>query len=409
MSPYRNAYRALYRVFEEGAYLSDALGELNGADRAKSTFLVYGVLDRAIELDRTIDANCKKPKPEARIILRMGCFLSKYSRMPDYAAVDACVSLCREIGRAGLCGFVNATLKNCIVRELPLPADRAQALSVQYSVPLWIVRKYLRQYGADAEKLLSFRPCTEEHVRVRGDLAAFCEKLDAAGVKYRDSLFADALFVDYAALLGANLPQESFVKMNEGSMRICRLAAEGEDREKISEILDACAAPGGKSCYLSDLFPEARVYACELHAHRTELIRAYVKRLGAKNVVAVQADAEAFRPEFSERFPLVLADVPCSGLGVMYSKPDLKLRRKPEDVPALAEVQERILANLCRYVKKGGVLVYATCTTLREENEDVVFRFLRDHADFFAEKSEKWNPATADCEGFFAAKFRRRL
>lgn len=406
MTVYAKAYRALVRIFEEGAYLSVALNESEGGeDRAKLTFLVYGVLDRAVELDCIIDRNCKSPKPAARMILRLGTFLGKYSRMPVYAAVDESVKLCRELGKSGLCGFINATLKSCIACKIEPPKDRAAALSLAHSFPIWIVKKYLRQYGEDAEKMLAYRPRTQEHIRIRGDVPAFCETLRKAGVEFESSRLADAVFADYAALLAAKMPGESFVKMNEGSMEICRFAAEGETP---GEILDACAAPGGKSCYLADLFPQAKVFACDLHPHRIELIRNYARRLGVQNVFPELRDAAGFVPEWEEKFPLILADAPCSGLGVAYSKPDIKLARKPEDIPTLAETQARILENLRRYVSPGGALVYSTCTTLREENEDVVYRFLRDNPGFCKEAERKWNPVLTDSEGFYAVKLRRR-
>lgn len=406
MTVYARAYRALFRIFEEGAYLSASLNETeSGEDRAKLTFLVYGVLDRAVELDYIIDRNCKSPKPAARMILRLGTFLGRHSRMPVYAAVDECVKLCRELGKPGLCGFINATLKNCIAYPLDPPKDRAAALSLAHSFPIWIVKKYLRQYGTDAETMLAYVPETREHIRIRGDATAFCETLRGAGVDFESSRLADAVFADYAALLAAKIPGERFVKMNEGSMEICRFAAEGETP---GEILDACAAPGGKSCYLADLFPHAKVIACDVHPHRLELIRNYARRLGVQNVFPELRDAQVFAPEWEGKFPLVLADVPCSGLGVAYSKPDIKLTRKPEDVSALAETQARILENLRRYVSPGGALVYSTCTTLREENEDVVFRFLRDHSDFEKAAERKWNPVLTDSEGFYAVKLRRR-
>ena len=406
MTVYARAYRVLSRIFSEGAYLSDALRSDTGEDRAKLTYLVYGVLDRAVELDFIIGQCCRAPKPAAKLILRIGTFLGRYSRMPAYAAVDECVKLCRELGKEGLCGFVNATLRRCIECEISYPRGRAEALAVRYSFPEWIVKKYLRQYGADAEKLLAFRPETREHIRVRGEGKTFREALAAAGVTFSESKLPDAVFADYGALLAAGLPGEDYVKMNEGSMEICRLAAEDEVPAR---ILDACAAPGGKSCYLADLFPEAEVTACDIHPHRLELIAAYAKRLKIKSVSPLLQDAREFRQEWESGFGLVLADVPCSGLGVLYSKPDIKLTRRPEDIPALAEIQEGILRNLCRYVAPGGALVYSTCTTLREENEDVVFRFVRDHPGFEKERERKWNPVLSGTEGFYAVKFRRRV
>ena len=427
MSVYLKAYRALAEIFQRGAYCAEALEQVrDGEDEGKLTFLVYGVLDRYLELDALIDRCCTRPKPAARLILRMGAFLGRYSQMPVYAVTDEMVDLCRQLGKEGLCGFVNATLKAIIAQPEAWPKDPVKALSVRYSTPEWIVVKYRRQYGADAEAMLAFRPESMEHIRLREPRKTFLEWLTSAGVFYRLSELDDAVWADYGSLLAARLPPESFVKMNYGSMRVVRLAERGllsdgklsvrsgsqadassAHRNKPLRILDACAAPGGKSCYLADRFPRAEVTACDLHPHRVALIRSYAARLGLSRVRAEQRDAAAFCAEWESSFDLVLADVPCSGLGTMYSKPDVKLHRKPEDIPELAALQERILGNVSRYVRPGGVLVYSTCTTLREENEDVVYRFVRDHPNFGKEAEEKLNPITAHCEGFYLVRLRR--
>ncbi|MDE6850485.1 MAG: 16S rRNA (cytosine(967)-C(5))-methyltransferase, partial [Clostridia bacterium] len=145
-------------------------------------------------------------------------------------------------------------------------------------------------------------------------------------------------------------------------------------------ILDACAAPGGKSVALSKKCKQ--VIACELHEHRTQLIRDYAQRMGAENVTAVTADSSVFNKEFENAFDAVLCDVPCSGTGVTGENPDIKLNRREEDIPSLNKIQSAILNNCARYVKSGGALYYSTCSVLPEENDSIAVGFLQSHPDF---------------------------
>ena len=159
-----------------------------------------------------------------------------------------------------------------------------------------------------------------------------------------------------------------------GSVAICSAICAGQS------LLDACAAPGGKSVLLSGKFKN--VTACELHAHRVELINSYAQRMGASNVHARQTDSAVYNPDYAEAFDAVLCDVPCSGTGVINENPDIKLFRKESDIESLNDIQLKILENCSRYVKSGGTLYYSTCSVLPEENDSIVYKFLQLHPEY---------------------------
>ena len=185
------------------------------------------------------------------------------------------------------------------------------------------------------------------------------------------------------------------------SMKCCLKARVGDG----DKVLDMCSAPGGKAVYLSEL-ANIEITCCDLHEHRVELIKKYAERMGAENLKYMVCDCAQSR--FAPEYDVVLCDVPCSGLGVAASKPDIYLRRKRDDIPALAEKQQAILNNAAFAVKNGGKIVYSTCTTLKEENFDVVSEFLRTHVNFDLEYSNQYLPDGKGEEGFYVAVIRRK-
>ena len=176
--------------------------------------------------------------------------------------------------------------------------------------------------------------------------------------------------------------------------------------ENAQNILDVCSAPGGKSVYMYEL-TKGKITSCDLHFHRVGLIIAYAKRMGAK-LNAMQMDASEFKKDFEKKFDSVLCDVPCSGIGVRYSKPDTLLNRQESDIPELCALQEKILANSSKYVKNGGKLVYSTCTIFREENQRVVERFLSENRDFVLDKEIAIIPGINGNDGFYLARLVRK-
>ena len=409
MTAVRRIYEICDAVLRRGCYLSEELSLSLSRDRTDAGFITavcYGIFDRLVQLDAVLDSLLlKRPKPAVRNLLRVGCYLVRESDMPDYAAVNASVELCRELGKQAVCGMVNSVLKQAGNVALP-EGDGDEALSVRYSFPLWIVRRYREEYGARAEALLSFRPGSREHIRVnpsRIDFENFCSLLSCQEVGFERSECAGCLWVDYGALMERRVDPSFYTKQNYGSVRIvdfCRV-------EDGMRVLDCCAAPGGKSVLIAQRNPSGSVVAGELHEHRVELIKSYCARMGANNVQPIVQDATVFREDWRKGFDCVLCDVPCSGLGVLYSKPDIKYFRKEEDIGALAKIQQEILTCSAGYVRPGGRLIYSTCTLLCEENEQQVRAFMKRHDGFELEEEMKLLPFEGGHEGFYAARMIR--
>lgn len=385
------AYKILNRIYSEGAYSTLELHkELeNSEEAAIVTRIVLGVLDKDTELEYIVRSVCKKPpKQQVKTILKQGIYCLKYmDSLPDYAVVNNHVELAKKCGLSAYGGFLNATLKNVGRGEFSLPdkKDKSLYLSVKYSKPVWLVEKLFADYGEkDAMKVVAAKPHKYTHVRLNGrktDKNAFDCYAKKHNLEYTESP-AGGFYVKDCREIKRLFSDGRLTYQSETSM----LAALALAPENDSMILDLCSAPGGKSVFLSELAPKGAVLACDLHAHRVELVKAYASRMGAGNVQTVKLDAERFHKNFEARFDRVLCDVPCSGLGVVAKQPDILLNKKPEDIAALAQIQKHILDNAAKYLKKGGVLVYSTCTVTKEENDDVVCEFLSNHKNFRLDK-----------------------
>ena len=325
----------------------------------------------------------KRPKKQVETLLKIGVYALLYiDNIPDYAIVSECVEAARSIGKEGACGFINAVLKRVARREyvLPAPSDE-NYLSVHYSVPEWFARRLVEEYGRQrAESVLEDKGTECVHLRVNTRISsndAVKKLLDAHAQEYVLSA-AGGLLTRVTPLVRSLFAEGVVTYQSPSSM----LAVQGLAPGGRTEILDLCSAPGGKAVYASELAPAAIVTACDVHPHRIELIKKYASRMHADNVRPVLSDATVFEPRFEERFDFVMADVPCTCFGTYKKHPDVFLQRGEEAIAKLAATQKRILDNAVRYLKKGGVLVYSTCTFAPEENEGVIADFIRSHPDF---------------------------
>lgn len=437
----RLALNVLTDVREKGAYASLALGErlraahLSPEDRRLATGLVYGTLENQLQIDYALDRLMDRPtrEPVQRDILRMGAYQILFlDRVPDSAAVDEAVKLTRAMGMEAACGFINAVLRNLsrAKDEIAWPdreADPVAYLSVMGSMPRWLVEKLVASYGPEeAERVILYRE--EEHpVCVRPNFTRlsddeFEKLLEEKGWRAERGLAPHAWLVYGAGDLAADADYRAgrFSIQGQSSM----LAAEALEVRPGMKVLDACAAPGGKSAYLCEQMQlTGRVYAWELHEKRAQLLEGVRRRLGLDNLRISVRDALDFRPDLEGMLDGVLLDAPCAGLGVLSQKPDIKLRLKQEDIPAIVDTQGRLLDTVCRYVRPGGALVYSTCSLLPEENADRVRAFLQAHPNFTLEPLPASFPAElrarqTPCglqllgcrdgvEGFFIARMRR--
>ncbi len=390
MSIRRIALEALMDITDKGAYtnlrLKKAQSGLPEQDARWLAAAVYETLDHILYIDYVLAQYVKgTQKPAIRGILRMGACELLFLRTPTAAAVNESVQLVKEIGKAPLSGFVNGVLR-ALARNLsnppPLPDNTARRLSIQYSWPLWLVEEWLERFGeADTEMLLSAPPppmtlraqppytikelsdeLDHRHMAyTTGELDPNCLKLARGYDVAQDTLFQDG----------------RIAVQSESSMLVCRACGVKPGMR----VLDACAAPGGKSAYLYALCGEIGLTAWELHEHRRELLDRTLERLRVKANTSVQDAAEPVS-DYQDHFDVVLIDAPCSGLGVASGKPDVRYSKSPEAIEELSCVQRRILDTCAAYVRPGGALVYASCTISRRENEEQVVSFLSRRPEF---------------------------
>ncbi len=398
------ALDTLMDVHQQDAYAALALDKrltaekgIDGRDKRLATELVYGTLENQIRLDYMLDHFLERKDIEAvvRDILRMGAYqLFFLDRVPNSAAVDEAVKLTRIKDREPYTGLVNAVLRN-MIREpnrvaYPKPSEEpARFLSLMYSLPLWLAERLMAAYGP-AEALAIAKHRTEEAtVTVRPNLERIAEADFAAYLQRRHLTFAPGIVPGAFRLARpGDLSQETEFKRGMFSIQgeSSMLAAMAVGVKAGWTVLDACAAPGGKTALLAELLRgTGRVHAWDVHGHRVELLRAMVARLYLDNVRIAQRDASAFRQELEGTMDAVLVDAPCSGLGVMLNKPDVKYRQTLETVASLVDIQARLLDTCCQYVKSGGVLVYSTCSILPEENAGQIASFLARHPEFVPE------------------------
>ncbi|MBR5110922.1 MAG: 16S rRNA (cytosine(967)-C(5))-methyltransferase RsmB [Clostridia bacterium] len=424
----------------------DAYAALSLDDRLKNTNLpqldkrfcasiVYTTLENLIRIDYALSfflKDAESLEPTVRDILRISaCQLLFHDRIPENAIVDEAVKLTRGAGLEGLTGLTNAVLRSMVrgKNEIkwPRPEEGAKYLSIMYSVPMWLAERLTAAYGPEtAEAICSYR--SESHfTTIRPNMNQYTdEAFEALLQKKVWEVEKGAVAHAYRVRRAAEIAQDAdylaghFSIQGESSM----LAAQAVNVRAGMQVLDCCAAPGGKTAYLAESMGGAgRVYAWDLHEHRVTLIRAMMRRLRLENVRPAVRDAAVLKEDLAGAMDAVLLDAPCSGLGVMDDKPDIKYRATPESVRELKETQEKLLDTCCQYVKRNGTLVYSTCSVLPEENGEQVKRFLEKHPEFtlaplpetidqrfrkeYTETGLQLLPHRDGVEGFFIARMKR--
>ncbi len=388
------ALEIIISILEEKKPLhSILLTSLNGIeDKREKAFvarLVRGCVERAYSIDRVIDSvssvKVKKQKPVIRNILRSGVYQILFmDSVTDFAACDESVKLAGKRGFRSLQGFVNGVLRNiCRNKDNFLKDISDGALSMHYSVPDWIVDVFCSSYGKDrTEKAFNYF-LSENEVSVRINTskispADFEKRID--GYRAEKNRYLDNCYrlYDFGSIEDIPEFKEGLFTIQDMSSalvgHICdNLFKAGSVKGK--KALDLCAAPGGKSLYLADIGME--VTSCDISEMKLDLIRENVNRCRFDNIELKQNDATVYNTEFEGKFDLVLCDLPCSGLGIIGKKPDIKYNITPEKVDELAGLQKSILKNAVKYVKPGGYLIYSTCTVTPKENTENVKYLLK--------------------------------
>lgn len=411
MSDLKVCYNILSQVYKQQTYGSISL--TSRLDEAKNrdfvTRLVYGVLQNNVKYDYYIaQMTAKKPQNSAVILLKIGMYcIEGMDSMPDYAAVNNTVELSKEVGKQGSSGFINGVLKAFCRKKPALPQDGAQRLSVETSVPLWVVKQYIKQFGLQkTQEFLSCKPYELEHARIntlKTDIKGVEAKLDSVGAEYvEDPQCANCLFVRNGQKVRPLFDAGLITFQSQTSVKCCEIAGVKDG----DEVLDMCAAPGGKSVYFAGAGENVKVLSCDVYHHRLELIQQYARRMGVKLNVRLM-DATVYNKSLVNAYDVVLCDVPCSGLGVAAKKPDVYLFKDKDQIFGITETQAKILENGSRYVRGGGTLVYSTCTLLKDENEDMIKKFLKQNRHFRLEEEKYFLPDGKGSDGFFVAKMRR--
>ena len=426
------AVKLLTKMDKSSAYsnllLDDALSRSAFDDREKRfvSALFYGTLERRYTLDAVITAHLRNPMDklsgEVLSILRTGLYQLLYmDSVPDNAAVDESVKLAKHLRNPALAGFVNGLLRSFIRegKKLPEFKNHTEKLSVEFSSPLWLTEKWISEYGektalAMLSSSLGRAPVTVKANTLKMPLKEIIRQLEEDGfaVSAVDTV-RDALEVSGGSIEKSRAYKAGLVHVQDIS---CMLCCEALAPQENDTVIDICSAPGGKAFTSAELMSnKGRILAFDLHKNRVSLIRNGAERLGLTIIEADVNDGKSFNPDF----PLadkVLCDVPCSGLGVIRRKPEIKFK-SPDEFVRLPEIQYDILSVSSRYVKTGGRIVYSTCTLSRAENDEVADRFLREHPDFTEGKLPEVlgeghkvtiTPERFGSDGFFIAVFIRK-
>lgn len=406
---------------------------MDSRDGALATTLCFGVLQNQMLLDFYLDcfSKVKTVKMEEKVLLalRMGvyqmCFLD---RIPVSAAVNTTVNLVRKYSKNPRSAALANGVLRTIARQEALPepeGNLARRLSVRYSHPEWLVEAFLEQLGPEETEALlaedNGRPPIYAQINpIKTDTKGLTARLESEGVTAQPHPWLEGCLTLSGTGDLERLPsfQEGLFTIQDPAARLTVLAAGPRPGMR---VLDVCAAPGGKSfaCAMA-MGNEGEVLSCDIHSHKRTLIEKGAQRLGLSCVSAWTLDARSFEPDYENAFDVVVADVPCSGLGVIRKKPDIRYK-DPKPLAGLPAVQKAILDNVSRYAKPGGVLMYSTCTVLERENEAVIQDFLGNHPNFETEAfclpepvgragegmCTLW-PHRHGTDGFFLCKLRRK-
>ena len=424
MNVRREALNAFMDIAYRGAYANLRMKTLSSVlpdSQAKwASALVYTALDHRLTSEYYLSSYVRDHcKPVIRAILCLGATELLFFSTSDHAAVSEYVNLTKSVGKAPLAAFVNAVLR-ALARDNeagslpPLPTEPKQRLSVQFSYPLWLVSEWVDTYGEAFTQQLLSSPQAKPTIRAQFPYTTeeLCKSLSVPSERgiYDPNALVLENGTDFTAL--PEFTDGRMTIQSESAMLVCRALGDVSGKA----VLDACAAPGGKSAYLASLTENTvRLTCMELHEHRVELIRRTFERLHVAAEI-VHADAAVLNGAYCGRFDAVLVDAPCSGLGLTHDKPDIRYAKSDADIVSLCEIQKSILSACAEYVKPNGVLVYATCTISKRENEDCVRSFLASHSDFALEAlpipicndgTVQLFPHIHGLDGFFIARMRR--
>jgi len=426
----------LKKVFSEGAFLNIALkdlrDDLDSRDIGFITHLTNSVLENISQIDYILEKliSGKRVHRQIRIILRMAICEIEFLSTPERAAVNESVSLCKQIGKSQLTGFVNAVLRNYIKtkKDIEYPdidTELKEYLAIFSGYKPWFIDEIIDEYGESFAKeflLYKDKRKNQSYVRLntlKGTRDDILDEIEAEGLELeRDFTVKDGVYIkNLTSVQNRDIfSQGKIAVQGKSSMLSVLLSGVTKDMK----VLDACAAPGGKTAYISALMENTgEITAFDLHEHRVELINKNMDRLGVTNVIAHQKDASEFDESLKAKFDMVFLDMPCSSMGLAYKKADIRISKQKDDVDNLCKIQKSIMNIVKSYVKVGGTIMYITCSVAKSESD--LLWFFKKNKNYTEErmdipkgikyiKSEygiKLFPHISDMDGFFICKIKR--
>ena len=426
----------LYNVYKNGAYLNEELKsvrkieELSQNDMRFVTELTMGVIKNKLRIDYIIskNINIKLKKVSLYILAIMECAVYQIlymDKVPHSAAVNEGVKLTKTRKLNKSTAFVNAVLRNILknINAIEYPKDKTEYLSVYYSFPLWLVQKWEKDFGINRLEAIikSLSEKADLYFRVntlKTDAKSLALSLKNSGCEVSEHNNKDFPSVDYMLLCNSVNDIQSLKEFNEGLFYVQDFAAsltvEVLDVKPGMTVADMCAAPGGKTTHIAEkMNNNGKIYAFDMFEHKINKINENAKRLGIDIIKASVADSSVNIPDLNGICDRVLVDAPCSGLGIIRRKPDIKYARSIDDLEQLSKISYSILDNAKNYLKKGGIMVFSTCTIEMCENDGVVNEFLKNNKKFKKQiiNCNKQNdgsitlyPDLDMCDGFYICK-----
>ncbi|HKL74403.1 MAG TPA: transcription antitermination factor NusB [Clostridia bacterium] len=402
-STLRQVYDILLKVYKDNAYLNLLMKENSNPRVAK---IVYGVIEKHYELNYIIDKLVvKNPKLNIRIVLMMASYCVIYLDTPYNVVLNEITELAESIGKSALKQFFAAIIKKVSDKDYTLPKKSESAyMEVKYNLPNFLIGLYRKDYPENFDEIINAAHFDRVHIRARCDKNTILMADPTAIATLTGYFVKNTKEISMLCFMG----QATYMSYSSSLVAYSIPVKDGDN------LLDVCAAPGGKSVYLSER--GAKVTACDIHKHRVDLITDYARRMNTKLYKIYEKDATVYFDGWEKRFDIVLADAPCSGLGVKDSRKDVIFNRTYEDILELASLQLKILNNVKNYVKKGGLLVYSTCTIFSLENGKNIDKFLQENKDFVLEKIDlpyenegaiQFLPDGKGMEGFYICHMRR--
>lgn len=407
--------------------------DIEPKDRGLLTEITYGTLQHKMTLDYYLEPFIKRKLDDwVRQLLRLSLYQIHYlDRIPNHAAVNEAVEITKKRSHKGTAGLVNGILRSILregVRSTEEIVDPIERLSIEASHPLWLIERWVKQFGFEKAATMAFENNTPpaHTVRVNTNRIEVQEAidmlLDEGIVAYQSEIIPECLHIEKGQVAKTKAYQYGAVSIQDESSMIPTYALQIEPGQR---VLDMCAAPGGKSMHIAEkLKGEGSLVSVDLHPHKVKLIADQATRLGFTNIETRTWDSRELTNEYDEEsFDRILVDAPCSGLGVIRRKPDIKYTKKEEDFASLQKIQNRLLDEAFKLLKPNGLMVYSTCTIDEVENVGTVNAFLADHPDMQLEKldvlPEAFHhmmtngmihifPQDFNSDGFFVAAFRKK-